>query len=325
MAFPDAQLLTDAYQNPPTRARYEALVVEALLDPDKREELNAFYNRLNLLAKAMFQVLYSGLFRTRSVEIDPCTWTVDAMGTRLDFPLRTETLWLDWGLSVSFLGHDLAIKDFYQRVIDSRHRPRAFLDVGGNYGTHSLFFLAQGVPTVTVEPNPGCVAYFQSLLEFNRLRAEIVPAAVGAESSEATLSFPERESWLGCVSLGGEEEISSHPGVKTVKVPVVTLDEVVGERGLQPGLVKIDTEGFELQVIQGAKETLETHRPMVLFESNAPADRIGLMAEFEALGFGIYPLDASLFESPRRMSEADLVGAEPTNFMALHAEHRMLK
>jgi FkbM family methyltransferase len=169
------------------------------------------------------------------------------------------------------------------------------------------------------------VAYFQSLLEFNRLRADIVPAAVGAESSEATLSFPERESWLGSVSLGGEEEISSHPGVKTVKVPVVTLDEVVDERGLQPGLVKIDTEGFELQVIQGSTATLETHRPMVLFESNTPSDRVGLMRAFELLNFGIYPLDETLFSSPRRMSEEELVSAEPTNFMALHAEHRMVR
>ena len=148
---------------------------------------------------------------------------------------------------------------------------------------------------------------------------------MGAESSEATLSFPERESWLGSVSLGGEEEISSHPGVKTVKVPVVTLDEVVDERGLQPGLVKIDTEGFELQVIQGSTATLETHRPMVLFESNTPSGRVGLMRAFELLNFGIYPLDETLFSSPRRMSEEELVSAEPTNFMALHAEHRMVR
>ncbi|MEE2751442.1 MAG: FkbM family methyltransferase [Myxococcota bacterium] len=325
MSFPDANLLVDAYENPQTRGHYESLVVEALLDPVRRAELNEFYNRLNLVAKALFQVLYWDLFRKRSVEIEPCTWTVDACGVRLDFPLRPEMLWLDWGLSVSFLGHDLGLKDFYHRVVESRFRPRCFLDVGGNYGTHSLFFLSQGVPTITFEPNPSCVEHFQSLLEFNRMHGDVVAAAVGAEPSEATLSFSERETWLGSISIGEEAIVSGGSDVKTVKVPVVTLDAVVEERGLQPGLVKLDTEGFELQVIRGARKTLETHRPIVVFESNTPLERRSIQQELAGLGFGVYPLDASLFESPRFLSEDELLRDNQANFAALHTEHGLVK
>ena len=325
MSFPDANLLVDAYENPETRSRYEALVVDAVLDPVARAELNAFYNRLNLVAKALFQVLYWDLFRKRTVEIEPCTWTVDALGARVDFPLRSENLWLNWGLSVSFLGHDLGLKEFYYRVIESRFRPRAFLDVGGNYGTHSLFFLSQGVPTVTLEPNPGCVQHFRSLLEFNRLRGDIVAAAVGAESSEATLSFPERETWLGSVSVGSDGEGQPQENMSTVKVPVVTLDSVVEERELEPGLIKIDTEGFEVPVLHGSKKTLETHRPMVVFESNTPVERQEIYREFQALGFGIYSLNGALFEGPSPLSEDALIRDSQANFVALHREHALLK
>jgi len=325
MSFPDANLLVDAYENPETRSRYESLVVDAVLDPVGRVELNAFYNRLNLVAKALFQVLYWDLFRKRTVEIDPCTWTVDALGARVDFPLRSENLWLNWGLSVSFLGHDLGLKEFYHRVIESRFRPRTFLDVGGNYGTHSLFFLSQGVPTVTFEPNPSCVQHFRSLLEFNRLHGDIVAAAVGAEASEAILSFPERETWLGSVSVGSGVGGDVHDNVSTVKVPVVTLDAVVEERGLEPGLIKIDTEGFEVPVLQGSKKTLETHRPIVVFESNTPAERQEIYREFQALGFGIYSLDGSLFEGPSLLSQEALVLDRQANFVALHREHALLK
>ena len=324
MAFPDSDLLLDAYENPSTRAGYKALVVEALLDPDKRQALNAFYNRLNLLAMAMFQVLYADLFRERPVEIEPCTWTVNAMGTRFEFPLRTESLWLDWTLAASFLGQDMEVKGFYFQVIESRFRPRTFLDVGGNYGTHSIFFLSQGVDTVTFEPNPGCVSTFQALLEFNGMQGDIVEAAVGAEAATATLSFPTRETWLGSITLG-EEEAGSHPDLQTVTGPVVTLDQVVQERGLQPGLVKIDTEGFELQVVLGARETLETHRPMVLFESNTAPERTALREAFETLDYSIYRLNAALFESPEELSDTEFLADEKTNFMALPAGHPMLR
>jgi FkbM family methyltransferase len=191
VAFPDADLLVDAYENPHRRARYRALVVEAILDAEKRLVLNAFYNRLNLLAKAIFQVLYSDLFREYSVDIEPCTWTVETLGSRLEFPLRTETLWLDWALS-------------------------------------------QGVDTVTFEPNQECVAYFEGLLEFNGLQGDIISAAVGAKTTTATLSFSRTESWMGSISMG-KEEASATPDVQSVTVSVVTLDQVVRDRGLSPG------------------------------------------------------------------------------------------
>ncbi len=324
MAFPDADLLVDAYENPSTRPGYEALVVEALLDADKRRELNAFYNRLNHLAMTMFQVLYTHLFRERHVELEPCTWTVNALGTRVEFPLRAESLWLDWSLAVDFLGHDMEVKEFYLQVIESRFRPRTFLDVGGNYGTHSIFFLCQGVDTVTFEPNPVCVSSFQALLALNGLQGDIVEAAVGAEAATAILSFPKRETWLGSIALGAEGA-GSHPDLEAVDVPVVTLDQVVQERGLQPELVKIDTEGFELQVVLGARETLKTCRPMVLFECNTAPERMPLLEAFKSLDFGIYRLNAALFEAPEELSDTEFLADEKTNFMALHSQHPMLR
>jgi hypothetical protein len=88
--------------------------------------------------------------------------------------------------------------------------------------------------------------------------------------------------------------------------------------------VKIDTEGFELQVVLGAQETLETCQPMVLFESNTAPERTALLEAFKALGFGVYRLNTALFESPEKMSGAEFLADEKTNFMALHAEHPML-
>ncbi len=324
MPFPDADLLLDAYENPHTRPGYRDRVVRAVLDEVGRRDLNGFYNHLNLLAKAMFQVLYSDLFREHRVEIAPCTWRVETTGAAVEFPLRTESLWLDWALAADFLGHDLEVKEFYQQVVLSPFRPRTFLDVGGNYGTHSLFFLSHGVETLTFEPNPTCVSYFEALLAHNGLTGDILRTAVGAENAAATLSFPTTESWLGSITVGAG---AAHPlpGVETAEVEVLTLDGVVQERQIQPDLLKIDTEGFELQVVQGARTTLQTCRPMVLFESNTAGERAPLLEAFKALDFGIFRLNAALFEAPERLSDAGFLSDERTNFMALPSGHPMLQ
>jgi hypothetical protein len=50
-----------------------------------------------------------------------------------------------------------------------------------------------------------------------------------------------------------------------VRVPTATLDDAVTSRGLTPTFIKVDVEGGELEVLDGAEETL-AHRPVLLVE-----------------------------------------------------------
>ncbi len=86
-----------------------------------------------------------------------------------------------------------------------------------------------------------------------------------AESGSATISV-----------ISGMEEYSSlsrivHPSATnrphdTIEVKGDTIDNLVNQLDLNPGFIKIDTEGAEYMVLRGAINTLEKSRPVILSE-----------------------------------------------------------
>ena len=73
-------------------------------------------------------------------------------------------------------------------------------------------------------------------------------------------------------------------------MPVTTLDDFFAGRSLQPNFLKIDVEGHELAVLQGARQTLKKHRPTILVECEArhrPDGDVRPVFEFlQSLGYG---------------------------------------
>jgi hypothetical protein len=59
---------------------------------------------------------------------------------------------------------------------------------------------------------------------------------------------------------------------------VQRLDDAL-DAGYAPDLLKIDVEGAEGLVLRGAQATLERHRPIVVFEHGAHAERFGMTSE----------------------------------------------
>ena len=61
--------------------------------------------------------------------------------------------------------------------------------------------------------------------------------------------------------------------VSTVQVRQTTLDVFLNEKQLYPDLLKIDTEGAELDILRGGRNTLRQCRPLIIFESWAENGR----------------------------------------------------
>jgi len=59
---------------------------------------------------------------------------------------------------------------------------------------------------------------------------------------------------------------SSEADCESVDVEITTLDEEVDRLGVRPDLLKIDVEGFEYEVLVGARRLLASHTPPICLE-----------------------------------------------------------
>ena len=126
-----------------------------------------------------------------------------------------------------------------------------FVDVGACYGTFTL--LAAGVGgahCVTFEPNPATAERLLDNIRLNRLEAmvDVKVKAVGASVGSVTMTSDMRSG--NHVIFPGEETDSQQ------EVPLTTLDDELG--GSEPTLLKIDVEGFEQDVLNGAGNTFKS-------------------------------------------------------------------
>ena len=169
---------------------------------------------------------------------------------------------------------------FYRRAIGPLPADAVIFDVGGNRGFKSEVFVQLAARVVCVEPDRSNVEILRK--KFRTTPAvTIVDAAVGAEAGELMFNVIEAGSAYNTLSTKWVESLGQADGAvrpaltlsEQYPVRVVTLDALIARHGA-PHYVKIDVEGFELEVIRG----LSTAVPYLSFELNLPDFRTeGLM------------------------------------------------
>ena len=143
-------------------------------------------------------------------------------------------------------------------------RTRCCVDVGANIGNHCLYFSRRFDKVLAFEPNPLAVDLLRWNLRANSIRNVTVHAVGLAEQpSTATMSIVDRN--LGASHLDAQPTVDS-PGCEHVQVTLARGDDLLLAEEVVD-LIKIDVEGFELDVLRGLHSTLERHRPIVLAEA----------------------------------------------------------
>ena len=144
----------------------------------------------------------------------------------------------------------------YDRLADFVPQPGWIVfDVGANAGVYTVQQARRGAYVYAFEPNPDCCRRLRKSVHLNNLdgRVTATGCALGAAPGSAELRVPEGLTTMGSL----RPEWSPGAGASHVPVEVQTLDQVVRSFAIDRiDLLKIDVEGLELDVLQGARESL---------------------------------------------------------------------
>lgn len=136
------------------------------------------------------------------------------------------------------------------------------VDIGANVGNHTVFFAAiLGAPVVAFEPYEANFDLLEANVAANSLegkvRAHRVALGNRNGSGSARLADPGN---FGTVQIGAQAG----------SIPIRTLDRMLRDHPVGPpvGLIKIDVEGNEVPVLEGAQLTIERWLPDILVEAD---------------------------------------------------------
>ncbi|MBM09222.1 MAG: hypothetical protein CMF69_06560 [Magnetovibrio sp.] len=150
------------------------------------------------------------------------------------------------------------------------------LDIGANNGFHTVLF--------SKKASNGRVFAFEPLRKFAQQASlncalngannvKIVSCALGAKDENLDMKVN-----IGGVGLQGtstfidnNKHVGENPGFyETQSMPVRRLDGIINKIGISDkvNFMKIDTEGFDTMVLEGAMRTIQTYRPVMFVEAH---------------------------------------------------------
>ncbi len=151
------------------------------------------------------------------------------------------------------------------------------LDIGANIGVHTVTMAraAHRGRLFAFEPVPEMALQNDINRALNRLdNVTLVRCALGNENCELEMrvSIGDANQQGTNTFIGQNDNVDDNPhGYETRLMKVRRLDDMVGELDIPSpiGFIKIDTEGFDTRVLEGAMKTIAEHKPILLIEAHS--------------------------------------------------------
>lgn len=150
-------------------------------------------------------------------------------------------------------------------AVIKQHLPRngIFIDIGSNIGQHALFAASVVGPSgsvVAFEPIPRLVSQLTESIRLNNFQSIISLNAIACSDTEGEVTIRLRPGNIGGSGLHHTDPSYSKVFIKTSKADtyIANLPKV--------DLIKIDTEGHEVETLRGLEQTLAQHKPKIIVE-----------------------------------------------------------
>ena len=161
-------------------------------------------------------------------------------------------------------------------------------DIGANVGVYTILAAKNtGARVIALEPGLDAFQRLELNVNLNQVKEQALILNWGASSAEGELLFTQKMDAVNHVALGDEAKTQQD----IIKIKVKTLDEVFIKE--EPLLLKIDVEGYEHEVIIGAKRLLASNSLLaIIIELNGSGIRYGVedsIIHEEILSYGFLP------------------------------------
>lgn len=138
-------------------------------------------------------------------------------------------------------------------------------DLGAHYGAFSLaalHFGGRGAYAVAVDPSPTAVRMLERQARLNGVADRLLVIRAGAAEREGQIALVA----AGVIAAGYYVPPSAqHTAADRTRVEAVSVDGLCDRVGRHPTHLKIDVEGAEAAVLRGARRTLTSHAPPLVF------------------------------------------------------------
>ncbi|MEO8886322.1 MAG: FkbM family methyltransferase [Mucilaginibacter sp.] len=189
------------------------------------------------------------------------------------------------------------------------------LDIGANIGLQSLRMSAcigRAGKVFSFEPLEHLQEKFRKNIDLNKAKnVSLFPFALADNEGEAELTINKADWNQGAFSLR-----NTNSGTEKQKIIIKVADELLEIQSLNSlALVKIDVEGFEYHVLKGLKQTLQKHKPRIIFEYDSnywqaagqnAADCFDFLHALNYLVYQVNPVDCELINIAADIEDGNL-------------------
>jgi FkbM family methyltransferase len=132
------------------------------------------------------------------------------------------------------------------------------LDIGANIGNHSIYLsYVSGCSVICFEPDKNLTEAIKYSAELNSLldKIKIYQVAVGSRNTKCEIKMSEDKP----ESVGSQQVVADSGNIDMIKLDGLQLGKV--------DCMKIDVEGFEREVLLGAKKLIKKNKPIIYIEA----------------------------------------------------------
>jgi FkbM family methyltransferase len=166
---------------------------------------------------------------------------------------------------------------------------KLFIDVGSNVGTYAVMLAGKGLDVIAFEPAYENFKALNINMMINGYEKQLRAFNFGLSNERRIVGFNYDPMNTGASHLDTipyENEISAKRAIHT-EIELQIFDDLTSKLNIDPNdgvLIKIDVEGMELQVIDGAKNFIKNHKNLTMVMECAHTRKEDLMKKLDSLG-----------------------------------------